>query len=196
MSIPNIISIARLLLVPVIVYLIVTGEYHAAFWLFVIAGISDAVDGFIAKTFNSVTELGAYIDPLADKALLVSIYIALGVLGELPIWLVFLVVSRDIFIIGAVVLSWMLSRPVAMAPLMISKANTTGQIVLVVLVLGELGFGLAAENFRQALVFLVAGLTVLSALAYLVDWVAHMARCGGPALPERANGRGPGEDSE
>lgn len=181
MSLPNIITICRLLLVPVVVYLIVTGEFLVAFWLFVIAGISDAVDGFIAKRFHAQTELGAYLDPLADKALLVSIYVALGILGEMPVWLVFLVVSRDAFIIVAVMLSWMLSRPVAMAPLMISKANTAGQILLAVVILADLGFGLLMENLRDGLVLLVAGLTVLSALAYLVDWLRHMAHGNGAA---------------
>ncbi len=184
LSLPNIITICRLLLVPAVVYLIVTGEFLAAFWLFVVAGISDAVDGFIAKRFHSQTELGAYLDPLADKALLVSIYVALGVLGEMPIWLVFLVVSRDAFIIVAVMLSWMLSRPVAMAPLMISKANTAGQILLAVVILADLGFGLLMANLRDGLVLLVAGLTVLSALAYLVDWLRHMALSDGPTTPE------------
>ncbi|MFC3134852.1 CDP-alcohol phosphatidyltransferase family protein [Microbaculum marinum] len=181
---PNFISISRLLLVPAVVYALITGQFHLAFWLFVIAGISDAVDGFIAKTFHSESELGAYIDPLADKALLVSIYVSLGILGEMPVWLVFLVVSRDVFIICAVMLSWMLARPVAMSPLMISKANTTGQIVLAAVILGDLGFGLAMTNVRNALVFVVAGLTVLSALAYLVDWLRHMAIADGPATPD------------
>jgi cardiolipin synthase len=183
-SLPNFISISRLLLVPVVVYMIVTGSFFVAFWLFVLAGISDAVDGFIAKKFHSETELGAYLDPLADKALLVSIYVSLGVLAEMPVWLVFLVVSRDVFIICAVLLSWMLSRPVAMAPLMISKANTTSQIVLAAVILGDLGFALSMEKVRTALVFVVAGLTVLSALAYLVDWIRHMSKAGGPAVPD------------
>ena len=76
------------------------------------------------------SELGAYLDPIADKALLVSIYVTLGFAGQLPVWLVIAVVSRDILIVGAVVLSWMLSRPLSMQPLLISKANTFSQIVL------------------------------------------------------------------
>jgi cardiolipin synthase len=185
LNLPNFISISRLLLVPAVVYLIVTGKFLIAFWLFVIAGISDAIDGFIAKRFHLETELGAYLDPLADKALLVSIYVSLGIFGEMPVWLVFLVVSRDVFIIVAVILSWMLSRPVAMAPLMISKANTAGQILLAAVVLADLGFGLLMADLREGLVLLVAGLTVLSALAYLVDWLRHMAMGDGPATPDK-----------
>lgn len=184
-NLPNFISICRLLLVPAVVYLIVTGQFLFAFWLFVIAGISDAVDGFIAKRYQWQTELGAYLDPLADKALLVSIYVSLGVLQEMPIWLVFLVVSRDLFIVIAVLLSWMLSRPVTMSPLMISKANTAGQITLAAVVLGDLGFGLLMDSLRRGLVLLVAGLTALSAAAYLVEWLRHMTIGDGPAAPGR-----------
>ena len=82
------------------------------------------------------TELGAYLDPIADKALLVSIYVTLGFAGHLPAWLVIAVVSRDILIVGAVLLSWMLSRPMSLHPILISKANTFSQIVLAGLVLG------------------------------------------------------------
>jgi cardiolipin synthase (CMP-forming) len=185
-SLPNFISICRLLLVPAIVYVIISGNAQLAFWLFVTAGASDAVDGFIAKRFGSETELGRYLDPFADKMLLVSIYVALGILGEMPVWLVFLVVSRDIFIICAVMLSWMLGRPVEMAPLLVSKANTAGQILLAALILADLSFGLALQPARNALVFVVAGLTVLSAAAYLADWVRHMAAGAGPAVPGKS----------
>ena len=76
------------------------------------------------------TELGAYLDPLADKVLIVSIYVALGITGAIPRWLVILVVSRDIMIVGAVMLSWLVGRPVAVKPLLVSKLNTAAQIVL------------------------------------------------------------------
>jgi cardiolipin synthase (CMP-forming) len=177
-SLPNIITIIRLLMVPMVVYLIVTGEFLWAFWLFVVAGISDGVDGFIAKRFEAETELGAYLDPVADKALLVSIYLSLGAFGEMPLWLVILVASRDAFILLAVILSWMLSHPVSIQPLMISKANTTGQIVLAAVVLANLGFDLRIDDIRNVLFFVVAALTVLSAAAYLVEWVRHMGGNG------------------
>ena len=102
MSIPNsnIITLGRILLVPVIVWAIASNQMEIAFAIFVIAGVSDAVDGFLAKRFNMASELGALLDPLADKALLVSIYVALGIWGAVPRWLVILVVSRDIMIVG------------------------------------------------------------------------------------------------
>ncbi len=123
MTLPNIISLARLLSVPVIVWVLLSGFYLPAFWLFIGASISDGVDGFIAKRFNSVSVLGTYLDPIADKMLLVSIYITLGQMEVLPLWLVILVVSRDILIVGAVMLSFAMDQPVQMAPLMVSLAS-------------------------------------------------------------------------
>ena len=99
MSIPNIITLGRIILVPVIVWAIASNQMEVAFAIFVVAGVSDAVDGFLAKRFNMASELGALLDPLADKALLVSIYIALGIWGAVPRWIVILVVSRDIMIV-------------------------------------------------------------------------------------------------
>ena len=121
LSIPNLITLGRILLVPVVVWAITAGEMRIAFVLFLAAGISDAVDGFLAKRFGMTTELGAYLDPLADKAMLVSIYIALGIIEAIPRWLVILVVSRDIMIVSAVMLSWLVDKPVALKPLFVSK---------------------------------------------------------------------------
>ncbi len=100
----NLITLGRLLSVPVSVWLILAGQFAAAFWMFVLAGISDAVDGFIAKRFDMRTKIGALLDPVADKTLLVSIYVTLGVAGQLPTWLVILVVSRDLMIVGGFLL--------------------------------------------------------------------------------------------
>src|ERR1700746_4171210 len=102
LNLPNLISLGRLLLVPLASSLILDGNYWAAFWVFVVAGISDALDGFIAKRFDRRTRLGALLDPLADKVLLVSVYVTLGVAGQIWTWLVVLVVFRDVMIIGGV----------------------------------------------------------------------------------------------
>jgi cardiolipin synthase len=174
-NIPNSLTLLRIVLVPLVVWLIITHEMLAAFLLFLFAGLSDAADGFLAKRYNWNTELGAYLDPIADKALLVSIYVTLGLAGQLPVWLVISVVSRDILIVGAVVLSWMLSRPLSMQPLLISKANTFSQIVLAGLVLAELGLGLGLEQIVQFLVWVTGTLTILSAAAYFIGWLRHMA---------------------
>jgi len=178
LSIPNLITLGRILLVPVVVWAIISGEMRIAFLLFLAAGISDAVDGFLAKHFRMASELGAYLDPLADKALIVSIYVSLGIAGTLPIFLVILVVSRDIMIISAFLLAWLVGRPMPVRPLMVSKANTVAQIVLAVLVLAEQAFGFNAGVVAQATMGLVAILTLLSIAFYLAEWVRHMNSFG------------------
>jgi cardiolipin synthase len=174
-NIPNTLTLARIVLVPLVIWLIVTHEMTAAFILFLLAGFSDAADGYLAKRFHWRTELGAYLDPIADKLLLVSIYVTLGFSNHLPAWLVIAVVSRDILIIGAFLLSWVLSRPVPIRPLLISKANTLAQIVLAGLVLAELGLGLGLHDLILVLVPITGALTIISAFAYFWGWLTHMA---------------------
>jgi cardiolipin synthase (CMP-forming) len=173
-SIPNLITLGRVILVPVVFWLLLTGELKAAFLAFVIAGISDAVDGFLAKRFKWETELGAYLDPIADKLLIVCIFIALGVTDRLPSWLVITVVSRDVLIVIAVVLSWLLGHPTPMKPLAISKINTVVQIVLAGTVLADEAFALKLNGPVQLLTLLTAITTVASLVAYLRVWLQHM----------------------
>jgi cardiolipin synthase len=174
LSIPNLITLARILLVPVLVWAITSGETRLAFLLFVAAGISDAVDGFLAKRFGMASDLGAYLDPLADKALIVSIYVSLGIAGAIPPWLVILVVSRDMMIVAAVMLSWVVGRPMAIKPLRVSKLNTVAQIVFAALVLGTRAFGIDIEPLLTLTMAAVAVLTLLSVGFYVAEWVRHM----------------------
>jgi cardiolipin synthase (CMP-forming) len=178
LSIPNLITLARIILVPVVVWAIISGEMLAAFALFLLAGISDAVDGFLAKRFHMASELGAYLDPLADKALIVSIYVALGIAKELPISLVILVVSRDIMIISGFMLALLVAKPMPVRPHPVSKLNTVMQILLAVLVLAEKGFGFDAGALQTAAIVLVAILTLLSMAFYLAEWFRHMNSFG------------------
>ena len=175
MNLPNIITLGRLLSVPVAIWLVLDDELAAAFWLFVAAGLSDAVDGFIAKRFDQRSELGALLDPVADKALLVSMYVTLGAASHLPTWLVILVVFRDVLIIGGFLLVAALAQPMRWEPLFISKLNTALQIALVALVLAQLGLGLAGAPLRVALLYGVAATTVLSGAGYLVRWARALA---------------------
>lgn len=174
MTIPNLITIGRLLLVPVIIWLTLIGQPVTAFTVFVIAGVSDAIDGFLARQFDLHSDLGAYLDPIADKALLVSIYVALAVIAEIPLWVTIAVVSRDMLIVGGVLLSWMLGRPIAMAPRAVSKINTAMQIVLAAVVLGDLAFTIDLSAFRTLLIYLVGISTAASAAVYMVEWLRHM----------------------
>jgi cardiolipin synthase len=160
--------------VPVVVWAIASGEMRIAFLLFLAAAISDAVDGFLAKRFGMTTELGAYLDPLADKVLIVSIYVTLGINGIIPRWIVILVVSRDIMIVGAILLSWLVDKPVTVKPLAVSKFNTAAQIIYAGLVLASFGFEIDAGWLLTLAMASVAVLTLLSVGFYVAEWVRHM----------------------
>ena len=174
-TLPNFITLIRLAALPFFLLSIADSRFRIALGLFVAAGISDGVDGYLARRFDMKSALGAYLDPIADKLLLMSIYVTLGFSNHLPAWLVIAVVSRDILIIGAFLLSWVLSRPVPVHPLMVSKANTLAQIVLAGLVLAELGLGLGLEELVAVLIPVTGTLTILSAGAYFLGWLKHMA---------------------
>ena len=180
--VPNLITLGRVVLVPVVFWLLLGGEMRWAFYVFVIAGISDGVDGYLAKRFGWTSELGAYHDPLADKLLLVCIFIALGVAGQLPSWLVIGVVTRDVLIVAGVMLAWLLANPVLIHPLVISKLNTVAQIVLAALVMADEGFGLGLGLLRQILTWATAILIVVSLAAYARTWLRHMTGIDGGAL--------------
>jgi cardiolipin synthase len=176
MNIPNLITILRILLVPLAVWLIIGSRYDLAFIAFVSAGIGDGVDGYLARKWKLQTELGAYLDPVADKALLVSIYVTLGFLRLMPDWLVIMVVTRDVLIVGAVIISWLLDKPVRVAPLMTSKVNTAGQILLAGLTLGLLAIDMQLPWLMNAGLYgVVAALTFASGALYMREWLRHMA---------------------
>ncbi len=166
MSLPNAISVGRFLTVPVMIWLIVIEQYAVGFWLFAAAGASDAVDGFIAKRFDQQTAIGAYLDPIADKALLMAVYLTLGLNDALPAWLVILVLFRDLSIGGGVLLLIALTGPRRIAPLRVSKLNTVVQIVLAGVVLGELAIVAVPGALMVGLIYATAATTLASGLAY------------------------------
>ncbi len=171
-SLPNYISIFRLLCVPLIIWLILNGAYVAAFWVFLIAGASDAIDGYLARKLNAQSSTGAYLDPIADKALLVGIYVTLGYQGALPDWLVILVVFRDLLIVGGALFIYTQNGDdLNIDPLWISKLNTTLQIILVIAVLARSSMVLDVGVVIDWLVYLVALSTVLSGGGYLTRWI-------------------------
>lgn len=177
-NLPNLLTLARLCSVPVTLSLLVQGHHEAAFWLFVAAGITDAVDGALARMLDVRSVLGAYLDPLADKALLVSVYVVLGWLGHLEAWLVIMIVFRDIVILIGAVLMLFLSQYSSVDPLYISKVNTFMQIVLAAMVLAQLGLGIEAGDLIRRFVYVVGLTTTLSGLAYLVVWGKRLAVTG------------------
>lgn len=173
---PNVITLGRLLLVPITIWLILVGEPSAAFWVFAAAALSDGIDGFIAKRFDQVSDLGRFLDPLADKVLLVSVFIALGQQGYLPSWLVILVVSRDILIVGAFLLSFTTGLPFSRSPSFLSKTNTTGQLFLAGVVLSRVGLGWQVDGVEMVLIYGVAATTVMSGGIYVVQWAKTSGR--------------------
>ena len=167
LTLPNLITVARLCAVPLTVWVMLQGRLDIAFALFVGAGISDAVDGWLARVRQARSALGAVLDPMADKALLVSVYVTLAAVGVLPYWLAILVVFRDVLIVGGVLALWVLGQPPRIRPILVSKLNTALQIALAALALFLAGFGFDAPSLLGAAVWAVAGTTVASGAAYV-----------------------------
>ncbi|HEY7992165.1 MAG TPA: CDP-alcohol phosphatidyltransferase family protein [Stellaceae bacterium] len=175
MSIPNLITLARLLSVPLIVWLVQMGAFKAGLVVFALAGLSDAVDGFVAKRWNQRSALGAMLDPVADKAMLVSLYVTLGLMHHLPAWIVILVVFRDALLVGGFLFWSALGQRIRPDPLIISKINTAAQIGLILVTLGKLAFQVHDYRVGEALIYIVGATTLLSGAAYLVRWARSLA---------------------
>ena len=169
----NVITFGRLCAVPLAFWLVLAHRLDLAFFLFVLAGLSDAVDGWLARRYGG-NAVGAVLDPVADKALLVTMYVTLAVVQVLPDWLAILVVFRDLMIVGGVIVLAILGHPVAIRPLYISKVNTTLQIVLIAATLCLTGFDLMAPYLLVSLIWIVAASTLLSGAAYV--WVVVHGR--------------------
>ncbi|MGI9510975.1 MAG: CDP-alcohol phosphatidyltransferase family protein [Geminicoccaceae bacterium] len=168
-NLANLITIARLLMVPPLMWLIITDRVWAAFWVFVAAGISDALDGYVAKTFGQTTDLGAILDPLADKALLDGVYIALALSGHLPLWLTALVVGRDVLIVLGVILIRRRDPVYRVRPLKAGKLNTFAQIVLAAMALAIWGGVADVGHLVMPMIWVVAGMTLISGGGYVVQ---------------------------
>ena len=178
MNLPNLITISRLLLTPYIVWLLLIESYFLGFIFFLLSGISDALDGFIAKRFNQKTLLGSYLDPIADKFLIVSAIVLLGYNGYVPIWLIIIIVSRDIAIFGAVIISWMLGTNLRIEPLIISKINTFLQLFYIVMtftvILNNEFLTELILSIHDVTTYLIAVSTILSWLFYLRVWLINV----------------------
>ncbi len=170
---PNLVTFGRLCAVPLAFWLVLERRLDLAFFLFVLAGLSDAVDGWLARRYGG-NSIGAMMDPVADKALLVTMYVTLAVVRVLPDWLAILVVFRDLLIVGGVLILNVMGQPVVIRPLYVSKVNTALQIVLIALTLFLTGFDMMAPWLMQILVWIVTASTLLSGAAYV--WVAAHGR--------------------
>lgn len=178
LTVPNAITLARIAAVPVLAWLMLEGRWQAAFWLFVIAGLSDAVDGIIARWFDQSSVFGAWLDPVADKALLVTGFVILAVLSLVPAWLVALAVSRDTLILIGVGVALVRGKALTIRPMMVSKATTAFQIALVALVMGAHAFMFDPGRLKDLLIWATAALTLASFATYGVVFVRHMGQGG------------------
>jgi cardiolipin synthase len=169
-DIPNLITGFRFLLVPPVVILLLNERFAAALILFGIAGFSDGLDGYLAKRNNWTSRLGEIMDPLADKLLLVSSFVTLGWLGWIPLWLVVLVVLRDlVIVVGAIVFHMRVEHLVAL-PSMVSKLNTFAQILLVLAVIFSQGILLLPAIWMELLMYSVLATTFWSGFDYVWTW--------------------------
>lgn len=165
---PNLISLLRIVLVAPLVLMILHDRYEAALLVAVVAGVSDAVDGFLARRFRWQSRLGSVLDPVADKLMLVGCMLALGWLQEAPRWLVALVVARDAIItLGALAWHRLLHNFVA-RPSWLSKTTTVAQIGFVLWVLADHAFGWHMHSVVPG--WIVAVLTIASGIDYIVRW--------------------------
>ena len=180
LNIPNLITLGRIFAVPVLVWLVLIQKFDLAFWLFILAGISDGLDGYLAKKMNAYTRIGAFLDPIADKFMLVSIFVILGVQGFLPIWLVIMGVFRDVGIVVGASLLEVVTHKLEMAPNFSSKINTTVQIILAAFVLGIQGLEVVhMDVFVDVLVYGTALTTMWSGAIYLYQWGNTIAQANG-----------------
>jgi len=166
-NLPNLITLARLLSVPIIVVFILSHDLLPAFILFALAGASDALDGFVARIFKARTTFGAYLDPLADKALPIGVYVSLGKIGLIDLWVVILVVFRDVVIVGGILLLFLFESSISMRPLVISKINTVLQLSFALFILAEGDHLLDLPNMTLYFSYLVVAITITSGISYI-----------------------------
>jgi len=177
MNLPNAITIIRILLVPLIVIFLINGDYLNALIVFFICGVTDALDGFLARVLHQKTSLGAYLDPIADKALLVSCFLTLAVGRDIPGWLAVIVISRDLIILAGICILFMMSIPFSIKPILISKITTVLQILTILLVLFFKSVPSVADGHTWLLAayLVTASITALSGFQYIAIGLKHYA---------------------
>lgn len=168
-QIPNLVTGLRLVLVPFMVWLLLDERYLTALGVFALMGLSDAVDGFLAKRYDWKTRVGEFLDPVADKTMLVSAFVALGWTGLVPAWLVLIIIVRDVVILAGAAAYHLLTRQLYMAPTIISKLNTFAQIILVLSVILDQLLDMPAFVV-QLFIALTLLTTVASGFGYVIDW--------------------------
>ena len=178
LTIPNILTMSRMVLSPLVALLLVRQEYGWALWGLLIAGVTDGLDGFIAKWFNQASRLGAILDPIADKFLMLATVLALTWTGLLPLWVTIPILLRDIVIFGGALAYYRRAGTIEMQPTILSKANTCAQIGLLLLVVATYAEVLPVIGMLFPAFLVVLAFTVLSGVQYVVIWGRKAASLG------------------
>lgn len=174
MNVPNALCVLRLLLAPLVALLMLRGNISMAAGIFVLCAVTDAVDGWLARRWNQITPLGQMLDPLADKALINSAYLASAAAGYLPWWLAALVLGRDLLILAGAALSRSFGLGHDLLPIAIGKVSTALQMILIVVLLGSAVLGVEDFAIPSALIVAVTVATVASGLLYAASWLVHL----------------------
>jgi cardiolipin synthase len=169
-QIPNAITIARMVAALPLLYFLIEGNTQVSFWIAMLAGFSDSLDGYLAKKFDWRTALGGLLDPVADKLLLSVCFIGLAWQQAIPVWLCALVLARDAVIITGAWVWWKTIGPFKPNPSWISKLTTFFQIVYVALLLAHLAYAVVPDIVLRMLVWLVIGFTIASGLHYFIRY--------------------------
>lgn len=170
---PNLITLSRIVAIVPICWLLWQDDYVLAFVCLVLAGLSDGLDGFLARRYGWFTRLGAMLDPLADKLFIVSLMVLFALKGDLPMWLMWLVIGRDVLIVSGALLYRLVTGALEMRPLLISKINTALQILLLAVTLAHAGFYGLPQLLLAGLQWLVAATSLFSGLAYVWLWTYY-----------------------
>lgn len=182
MTVPNLITTIRMILAPIFVIYLLDDQLIPSLIIFVICVISDGLDGMVARVFNQKSRLGTYLDPIADKLLLVAAFIFLSVRGFLPVWLTVTVIARDILIVLGVFVIYINRQDFSIRPSLLSKINTCLQFTTVIAVLSKGSLVFIPEIHLQPLFYATAVLTISSGLHYMHYWFRIMGE--GPASKE------------
>ena len=186
-QIPNFLTICRILVIFPTLWFLYFSQFREAFYLLVIAGISDALDGYLARAFDWKTLLGSILDPIADKFLIASCFLVLAIQAQIPTWVAAIVLGRDLVIFGGAIAYRVLYKELEIAPTMLSKINTAFQIIALTVIVLYLARFPGFTTYLQPLLdpflfFTLAALGILSGVQYVLVWTRK-------ALNQRSNMR-------
>ena len=178
-TIPNILTVSRMVLAPLVALFLVRQEFDRALWGLLVAGFTDGLDGFIAKWFNQSSRLGAILDPIADKLLMLATALALTWIGLLPLWVTIPILLRDVVIFGGALAYYRRAGAIEMQPTILSKTNTCAQVGLLLLVVAIHAEVIPVAGLLFPAFMVVLATTVSSGVQYVVIWGRKAARIGG-----------------